>query len=240
MSDPYQATTRDGTRIFVSPNDYLGRMIILFGEHERHNLSTLMRLMTPNGVFWDIGANYGVFSLSLARKFPLSNCVAVEPQPILADLVAKSAGINSITNISIVRAALSDKSGDLELTIPLGSFARASLTELAGGNKVMVPVRTLDDMLRDYPPPTLLKLDVEGVEENVIRGGERVFRTAGPDVLIEVNEARYQPLGELPAVKLLKKHGYNFWRADHRENIPLDLERRLGTHSHDVVAMKSK
>ena len=92
--------------------------------------------------------------------------------------------------------------------------------------------------LKCTPPPDVIKIDVEGAELDAIRGARTLLRTYSPAVLMEVNDARSEPLGGSPAIQELSTLGYRFFEASGSLETPSPLNLPL-RYGHDVVALKS-
>lgn len=79
--------TTDGFAIKVFPNDLIGRHIYLTGEFDRSTVEVLVKLSKPDDVLLDIGANIGYVSGCFLQNVPRSKVIAVEPQPLIVDLL---------------------------------------------------------------------------------------------------------------------------------------------------------
>ena len=137
-----------------------------------HLLSNLRR----DDVFYDIGANLGLYSCLVADVVS-SPIVAFEPHPDNADRLEKNADLNG-ADISIFRCALADSTGEAELNITLdkvGSAGHTLVSDRTSGHD-SIPVSKIrgDEFIarEDLPQPTVLKVDVEGAEQAVLDGME--------------------------------------------------------------------
>jgi FkbM family methyltransferase len=151
----------------------------------------------PGSVVWDIGANVGLFTVAAAHRAGQSGrVVAIEADIWLAELLQRSAALQPAdsAHISIIPAAASD-SISLK-TLNIASRGRASnflsgktgSSQTGGIRRVQNVVSiTLDWLLEQGEPPTVVKIDVEGAELDVLRGGLRAIATARPVVLVEVS-----------------------------------------------------
>lgn len=158
----------------------------------------LHALLGPGDAFIDVGANHGSFSIVASRLVgPEGAVVAVEPQPRLAGLVERSLAENAPgTDRRVLPFALADEPGTLCLHVPPGSSGSATLLsdvpEAAGWEAYEVPVRRLDDVVdpASLPGRLVMKLDVEGAEVGVLRGGLGLLRARRPALLLEINPRR--------------------------------------------------
>ena len=155
------------------------------GEREIH---LVPRLADPRRVSIDVGANRGVWTEAMRRHS--RSVVAFEPNPkMFADLQRRiGPGVTALPH------ALSDRSGTGELRIPRrrkgfsnqgGTIAHESLGDTAYG-AVTVELRRLDDL--DLGEVGLMKIDVEGHELAVLRGGARLIARCRPVLIVEMEE----------------------------------------------------
>jgi FkbM family methyltransferase len=161
----------------------------VFGQRYRQGyeprVSTLLTHFLPReGVFFDIGSNWGHFSLHVAAVAGRSVDIhAFEPQPSVAEdlrAIVAQAGIADV--VTLHRMALSDRRGDARLSVPRG-FESGLARIVTEGSTVSVPAERLDDL--DLPAPHVLKVDVEGHEAEVFSGAARVLRESKPFMVFE-------------------------------------------------------
>ena len=129
-----------------------------------------------SGIFLDIGANIGKYSVYVARRGVQT--YAFEPNPTLAkNYLRENIRLNHLEEkINIVEYALSDTSGTATLNVPTVCFGGASIVDVANNTEhttVNVPLKRLDDWVHEtnlnLENVRLIKIDVEGYEESVIR-----------------------------------------------------------------------
>ena len=160
---------------------------------------------------WDVGANVGLYFLTAAVTAPAGAVVtAFEPQPGLAAMLRDHVHRNRFASARVVEVAASDRVGEAELTVP-ASDRMATLVprfleqrELRALKRHHVRLLTLDgwaDEIAGYPD--LLKIDVEGHEEAVIKGAETVL-THRPTLLLEISREN----SSSPVVASLFEYGY--------------------------------
>lgn len=168
-----------GLRLWVATRDDVGRRLYKYRTHEPHVLAWLERLPCPQpgALVVDAGANLGWYTLLLDRLGAGHFAVhAFEPDPDNRALLERNCALNEARNVTIEAAALSDERGEATLNRYRAiNRGKHSLRPLAGSvGSVTVATDTLDGYLarkrladRDI---WLLKIDVEGVEPEVIRG----------------------------------------------------------------------
>jgi FkbM family methyltransferase len=160
-------------------------------------LEILQRQVLSEGdTFIDIGANHGSYSLIASNIVGKTGRVySVEPRKRLAKLLEHTASENSISNLEVFNFACSDKEGLAELLSNRSSNSgsgslHASNEHCSSGESVSVT--TLDKLIlgKHCGGTILVKIDVEGHELFVIRGGIEFIRTNNPLVVFELNPTR--------------------------------------------------
>jgi FkbM family methyltransferase len=179
-------------------------------NHEESLTPILDGLLPDGGVFVDVGAHVGRWSLRLAAK--ASRVVAVEANPATAAVLRAHLALNDISNVEVVEVAAWDSETQLMLADPNGKVTGGSTRATADtieGEYVTVPARPLDAVLSEITPD-LVKLDVEGADLHAIRGMAGTLHRAKPTLFIEDHSIYgYYQLADLKA--LLDELGYG-WR----------------------------
>ena len=148
----------------------------ILGTYELLVQTAISKYTRPGDVFYDIGANHGYFSM-LASKRAESNGVvyAFEPLPYNIEVFHRVMKDNHIQNVHLVPLALSNCIGETELYVGDGRVARPSLYPWRGDEHVVVKTITLDEFIRSHPPPTVVKMDVEGAESLILQGASELL-----------------------------------------------------------------
>lgn len=145
-------------------------------------------------VVYDIGAFTGAYCMFFAgRVGAAGRVVAFEPNPASFATLLKNLRRNQIRNVLPLRMALGDEHGQKPIYALPGmpttaSLARDACTPLRARAGVS-QIERLDDLLRvaSLPCPDFLKVDVEGLELEVLLGAVQTLRERRPDILIEVH-----------------------------------------------------
>lgn len=153
----------------------------------------LATLRSAIGVFFDVGANTGVYSL-IAATVPHMKTHAFEPYPPVNRLLRENLRLNRAERrIAVVDAAISDCSGEIELWVPpdigmVESSSSITADFKEGSSPITVPTMTLDDYWAAIGSPAVaaLKVDVEGAEHRVLAGADQVIGAARPVTFCEV------------------------------------------------------
>ncbi len=157
-------------------------------------------ISSKDDVCIDIGANIGIYSLLFSRY---SKCVySFEPFPRNLDFFRKMMAINQIKNVKIYPLAIANKIG--KFYFQKGNcIATGRLTK--EGN-FRVNAITLDHFIElSQIDPTIIKIDVEGLEYDVLKGIEKFLKRKKPKILIETHGNQIFK----KILKYLKKIGYN-------------------------------
>jgi FkbM family methyltransferase len=166
-------------------------------EEDVHQLCLKLLINEPEGVVLDIGANLGSFCLPLARKVSKHTYHAFEPQRIVYYQLCGNAFINGLDNVHCHNFGLSDETKRFELPMPdystetnIGAFSidkqvRENEYECATvGKTEPVTVFKLDE--GNHKNVRLIKIDVEGHELEVLRGGIKTIKANDyPPIIFE-------------------------------------------------------
>jgi FkbM family methyltransferase len=178
------------------------------GLHEPAVQRALAEQLRPGMTFWDVGAHVGFFTVLAARLVGADGHVhAFEPVEENRRRLEAAVERNGCGNVTIHPVALSSARGEAVIHAQ-DSSATWSLT--GEGEGVTVPTETLDSL--GIPPPDLVKIDAEGVELEVLRGGAELLSEVRPPLVVEfttpelVEEAR----GLLPGYRFEQLEG-NHW-----------------------------
>ncbi len=140
----------------------------------------------------DVGANHGVYALSLAGAVgPDGHVWAVEPEPTAAARLRASIAANHFADtVTLLERALSDRGGRQRLSGGAHSELAALQTDGGGAPGVEVPVATLDEGARDHgiAGVAFVKIDAEGAEPAILKGGRAFFADESPLLMIEVRQ----------------------------------------------------
>lgn len=189
---------RDLELFFVTPNPLTKWRATTFSSKEPETLQWI-DAMSETDVFWDIGANVGVFSIYAAKRHNL-RVFSFEPSVFNLELLARNCNLNKVADhITIIPLALSEntKINKMRHTTTAWGGALSSFgTELLADGKIFdtvfeysVPGISVDSLIEKnmLPPPNHVKIDVDGIEHLILRGAQRALFNV-KSVLVEVNE----------------------------------------------------
>lgn len=140
------------------------------------------------GIFLDIGANVGKFSILVGKKLGENGKVfAFEPEINNLKILKKNILINKIKNIEIIPLACSDKKGFADFFIDLNSSGGHSLYKNKSSKKISIETDTIDHFLKNnnIKKVDLVKIDVEGAEILVLKGAKETLKKNHPKIIFE-------------------------------------------------------
>jgi FkbM family methyltransferase len=166
-------------------------------ENDLHQLALKILIGKSDGLVLDIGANLGTFCVPLAQKIPQLKFHAFEPQRIVSYQLCANIVINSLENVYAYEVALSNENASIDLAMPdytaetnIGAFSidkevRENEYECSTVNATdRIDLVTLDFLTLDNI--RLIKIDVEGHELEVLKGGiETIKRNNYPPIIFE-------------------------------------------------------
>jgi FkbM family methyltransferase len=203
-----------------------------YGPFEPLEVQFTLENLDNGSVFVDVGANTGYYSLAVASMYRGCQVIAVEPCSWTFEILKRNIQINSLSNISAMRTALGDCSGQAKLLLNCSGREGFNTTgkpthkySFVVGHET-VGITTLSGLLAEMDSEAVdfIKVDVEGAELNVFKGGRDLLsRPNAPTILYESQWQCTRGFGYHPVeiVKLLKSYGYDVYVLDEsfgREN----------------------
>jgi FkbM family methyltransferase len=183
------------------------------GDWFEDEIKFVRHLMQPGMKVVDIGANYGVYSLSIAKIVGDNGMVwAFEPTEATANCLSNSILKNKFGNIELIRAGLSGRCGEAPFFTSPNSELN-SLTQAATSSEQFETINllTLDFCSKKYGWDLVdfIKLDAEGEEVNILKGGHEFLSSASPLIMYELKHGAGI---NLPLVGAFKEMGYDSYR----------------------------
>lgn len=150
----------------------------------------LQRLVKPGAVAYDIGANVGFFTVLLGRLVgPTGAVAAFEPLPDTATALRHNAALNGFGHVTVFAHAVGRAPGTVKLALREESTWAKLADATTTGPTLDVTMVAVDDLVEagTIRPPSLVKIDVEGAELEVIEGMRRTLLQYRPVVLCEMH-----------------------------------------------------
>jgi FkbM family methyltransferase len=153
------------------------------------------KFLKPGDCFYDVGAHVGFYSLLAARLVgEAGRVIALEPDAdnvaVLNEVVAR----NNLKHVRVARTAVWDSDGEVTFERGLdapsrmgGRVAETSSAQNSPSEMVSVPAVALDTLAAADRPPSVIKIDVEGGEKQVLQGARRVLEVNKPVLVVEIH-----------------------------------------------------
>ncbi|MBX7219904.1 MAG: FkbM family methyltransferase [Blastocatellia bacterium] len=173
------------TRLLVQPGMAGATGNIYAGLHEFEDMSLVLHALRPEDLFVDIGANVGTYSV-LAAGAVGTRCVAVEPVPSTFAHLVDNIRLNHLENrVQTCNLGIGGEPGTLRFSAELDTVNHVIPESDTSLKTIQVDIQALDVVLGGEGP-TLIKIDVEGFETEVIRGAAETL--AHPKLLALIME----------------------------------------------------
>lgn len=208
---------RDGLVVLADFSDERILDVIHEIRGENKEYDVMCELLTEGDTFVDVGANFGTFSLLASRLVGKNGrVIALEPQPRLVNLLRESIELSGARNCTVLEAACGFAAGDADLYVPGDDSGRAGFFKSFSARRdhalVHVKRLRLDDLLPTLPLSgrTVLKVDVEGSELDVLNGARELIAARRPALIIELNPWSAAAAGTSPAavIDAIEAMGY--------------------------------
>jgi FkbM family methyltransferase len=202
-------------------SEHMGSQIFFRGSYSGGQLVVLRRLLSPDAVFVDAGANQGEFTVCAAGRLPDGHVFAFEPVPAVRERLERNVAGNGFGNVTICPVGLSDENQD---DVPIYGADSAfsdgtqhmglpTLFDVSGRSSPLaqITLRRLDEELPEGQRVDVMKVDVEGAELAVLKGAAQTIQREKPTIIFEANAETCEAAGySVEALfEWLERHGYD-------------------------------
>jgi FkbM family methyltransferase len=219
----------ENLRICCTAGDANSSSVYLFGrEIGQMHFHVYRRFARPGTCAVDVGANLGIHALVLAACVGDSGKVhAFEPVPSICARMEENLKLNGVTNVELHQEALGSVSGDVVFDANPADF-NVGKGRVTPQGDITVPIGTIDDRLGGLTQPvSVVKIDTEGHELEVLKGAGDLLNKHRPAMLMELNPEFYS----LADIRQHLPDRYTWFRLSNRpghEVTPLRSEPRDG------------
>jgi len=206
------------------------RLPILTGVIEPSQTKLMEKIVKPGMNVFDLGANFGWFSLVLSKLVGSSGRVySFEADPTLIDILKENIKLNNSSNISIQPIAVSNNEGISKFSLNESYDTRNQLDSISNsGNTIDVEVISLDEFCKkeNLKKVDFIKMDIEGSEPKALEGMKKII-SDNPQlkIIMEFNQNAMSSVGTSPEnlINFLQNAGFIIEEID--ETIPGKLKK---------------
>lgn len=167
------------SRLLVYPGMTGATGNVYAGLHEFYDMGFVLHALRENDLFVDVGANIGSYTV-LAGSAVGAKCIAIEPVPSTFSHLLENVELNHIQNIvDCLNIGIGKASGTLRFSADEDTMNHVVADSEVCDRTIDIDVKRLDDIL-EKRVPTVIKIDVEGWETNVIAGAQGIFSKSEP------------------------------------------------------------
>lgn len=201
---------RHGHLMYLRGDRYVSRCLELYGEYSEDEATLFRQLLRPGGVVIEAGANIGSLTVPLAKMVgSTGRVIAFEPQRVVYNVLCANLALNGLINVDALRCAVGSQNG--QVLIPLlgyagkENFGGVGVVPQPKGPVESVPLMALDALNLQHLD--LLKIDVEGVEADVLQGAAGTLQRLRPALFVENDRREQSP----HLIEMIQAAGYRLW-----------------------------
>ncbi len=218
----------EGNNLYLKPEDRTITPVLIANEtYEKCETFLCKQLIKPGMTAIDIGANIGYFSLLFARLVGVNGqVISFEPEPSNFKFLEKNIASNDFTCIEAYNLALSDKATTMDLYVgeisqTTSSFIRENILYEDNVDRISIKTVELDEFLKekDIAHVDFIKIDVQGVEEAVFHGAEKLLKSPGLSIMMEFWPYGLQKAGTDVSnfLSTIEQFGFSFYVLDDKD-----------------------
>jgi FkbM family methyltransferase len=204
--------TSDLRWIILTNDRYITPCLKFYGEYGPEEMDLLGEFIGPESTVLDVGANIGTHTVAFAKKAPRGKVISFEPQRFVYQILCGNIAINGLTNVQSFHCALGRSAGAIDMPILDYSedqnYGGMDVREHARRQGVVfesTPLIDLDSL--GLTKVSVIKIDVETMEEEVLRGGFKTIFQCQPIIYVEADRHEYR----IGLATFLQTLGYELW-----------------------------
>ncbi|HVY13036.1 MAG TPA: FkbM family methyltransferase [Alphaproteobacteria bacterium] len=208
---------RHGQFVVIGEDLVVSLSLMYYGEYHEHEWQFVKRFIDYSQVIVDAGANLGTFTVPFSKAVgPYGKVISFEPQPLIYECLRETIALNKLENVELHQACLGAAPGEFEIPEPdyntPGNFSGVPFDEpdfdevRFSQHRIRARCVTLDSVLNGRRLD-FLKIDVEGMELEVMQGGAGAISKYLPVIYLENNRLQKSPA----LISFLMQRGYRMW-----------------------------
>jgi FkbM family methyltransferase len=243
---------RGGFLFDLDLTDFVDQYLYL-GAYEKQDYDELTSIMPVGGVFLDVGAHIGIYTLAMARAAGPSGSVhSFEPNPASFARLSHHVLQNGLANVRLNQVAVGSAEGRAKLNAPTkensgaASLLSTNMPARFGARPIEVQVTSLDAYCKrhTFERVDVIKIDCQGYELQVLEGASNVLQTFRPRLLLEYDVDWLLAAGAsgTELCSMLKRARYECLQRYHGRLVPFTADDTPGTvvNIHAIPAEKKR
>jgi len=235
--DGDQKVDRLGLHWVLNPSDHSEGYLFWVGNCDLWERYHIQRLLTKGSVLFDIGTNFGLYALTLAYNRPETTVHCFEPNPVTYARLTRNISLNQLPNLHPHPVGLGDWEGTAcVINNNDGNSGAVSLGEGQG-----TVITTLDQFCEDNRIERIdfIKVDIEGFEARLLKGGRRSLERFKPMMQLELNAPALARAGASVDDVLgpLKSCGYEFYQSERDRIVPMEPLPQIADYLVNCIAV---
>lgn len=205
------------TKVYFPKNSIVYKKTANHTIYERENIEIIINLISDNSVYLDVGANIGLMAIPILKSNYSCTVVSFEPSPNSVSYIKRTLQDSHLKDRwHLIEKGVGSKPGSLEFCFSLKELGAydgfRSTNRMPMSGKTTVPVTTIDLEWKKQGKPrvSVIKIDVEGAEMEVLKGAIECIEQEKPSILIEWNMKNLQAYACSPNEIIYFSEKYNY------------------------------
>ena len=206
---------RDGCRYLAAGDTYLAlqslasQIVKLDPRVFEPEIAFLIKILVqPDDTVLDVGANVGLHTVAFARAAHRGHVYAFEPVAEMAERLSLNCSLNGLDNVTVMNFALGEEAGEMEMNVNVAGAGMEGTSSFIDSVHVQkhphnyrprkIRVHRLDDVMAQIKSKGrigFIKIDTEGFEPMVLRGGLKTIQQHRPAMIVEAHSVRLAKVG---------------------------------------------
>jgi FkbM family methyltransferase len=210
---------------YRADDKFIGQRIAL-GKYEKYETAIMLGQLNINSIVVDVGANIGYYTLQMAQR--AKKVYAIEPNKICFEILKKNVKENNLKNVVLINKAAGDKKEKKYLMRDEENLGNSKIqsnpTKSPFDKGDFVLTETLDNILINEQYISLIKIDTQGYEPEVIKGAKNIIKRNRPILFLEYTAGEYPDSKMINFLKIIYK---NIWSINDFASVPWPISKEI-------------